>query len=213
MLAAARDCIYQRGYAATTARDIAESAGVSLAAIGYHFGSKDRLITEALAAAIGDGIGDDLERLIRSAGTGRSLAEAFAPTWAGIATIFRRHREGMVAQAENLIRLHRSSDERRYVERMNEEAVTQIAAILGAVHPDLSRAEADAVARLYFALLNGLSLQWLNDPDGGLPTGDDFATALRALTVGNRQRPPSAGAADPGVSSGFADRPSSHRTR
>jgi AcrR family transcriptional regulator len=43
LLAAAKKVILERGLAKVTARDIAGAAGVSLAAIGYHFGSKDRL--------------------------------------------------------------------------------------------------------------------------------------------------------------------------
>ncbi|MFQ6327637.1 TetR/AcrR family transcriptional regulator [Nocardia sp. CWNU-33] len=181
LLTAARTCLYQRGFAATTARDIADSAGVSLAAIGYHFGSKDRLISEAITEAIGDGIDDELENLIRTVGAGRSLAESFAATWAGIGAIFLRNKEGIVASAENIIRVHRSSDGQRYMAKVGAQAVSEIAAILGKVYPELSQMQADAVGRLYYTLLNGLSIQWLSNPDGALPTGDDFAVALAAL--------------------------------
>ncbi len=47
---------YDKGYARTTARDIATAAGVSLAAIGYHFGSKEELL-EAGAAAVAGAVG------------------------------------------------------------------------------------------------------------------------------------------------------------
>ncbi|MEV6431075.1 helix-turn-helix domain-containing protein [Nocardia sp. NPDC051463] len=181
LLTAARTCLYQRGFAATTARDIADSAGVSLAAIGYHFGSKDQLISEAITEAIGDGIDAELENLIRTAGAGRSLAESFAATWAGIGAIFLRNREGIVASTENIVRVHRSSDGQRYTEKAGAQAVSEIAAILGKVYPELSRVQADAVGRLYYTLLNGLAIQWISNPDGALPTGDDFAVALAAL--------------------------------
>ncbi|MFE7798231.1 TetR/AcrR family transcriptional regulator [Nocardia sp. NPDC057440] len=181
LLTAARTCIYQRGFAATTARDIADSAGVSLAAIGYHFGSKDQLISEAITEAIGDGIEEELEILIRTAAAGRSLTESFAATWAGVGAIFLRNREGIVASAENIIRVHRSSDGQRYMEKAGAQAVSEIAATLGAVCPELTPAQAEAVGRLYYTLLNGLSIQWLGNPNGALPTGDDFALALAAL--------------------------------
>lgn len=48
LLDGARSCLYEKGYARTTARDIATAAGVSLAAIGYHFGSKEALLHAAL---------------------------------------------------------------------------------------------------------------------------------------------------------------------
>ncbi|WP_344294175.1 helix-turn-helix domain-containing protein, partial [Agromyces neolithicus] len=53
LLAGARRVILERGVAKATARDIATEAGVSLAAIGYHFGSKEQLITEALMESLG----------------------------------------------------------------------------------------------------------------------------------------------------------------
>ena len=46
LLVAAKQCLLEKGYARTTARDIASAAKVSLAAIGYHFSSKDALLTE-----------------------------------------------------------------------------------------------------------------------------------------------------------------------
>ena len=48
LLEAARACIARRGLAATTSREIARQADANLAAITYHFGSKDHLVAEAL---------------------------------------------------------------------------------------------------------------------------------------------------------------------
>ena len=48
LLRGAKRCIVELGYARTTARDIADAAGTSLAAIGYHFGSKQNLVTTAM---------------------------------------------------------------------------------------------------------------------------------------------------------------------
>ncbi len=44
-------CLTTRPRAAITARDIAKAAGANLASIGYHFGSKDALLSTALAQA------------------------------------------------------------------------------------------------------------------------------------------------------------------
>ncbi|GAB3827800.1 TetR/AcrR family transcriptional regulator [Kribbella italica] len=57
----AKTCLREKGYTRTTARDIATAAGVSLAAIGYHFGSKDALLNEAMRQALGEW-GDELSR-------------------------------------------------------------------------------------------------------------------------------------------------------
>jgi AcrR family transcriptional regulator len=50
LLEAAIRCIQERGYGRTTARDLVAASGTNLGAIGYHFGSKEALLTEALAA-------------------------------------------------------------------------------------------------------------------------------------------------------------------
>ncbi|MBL8343512.1 MAG: TetR/AcrR family transcriptional regulator [Rubrivivax sp.] len=44
-------CLATRGYAALRVRDIAEEAGVNVALINYHFGSKDQLVLDVLDAA------------------------------------------------------------------------------------------------------------------------------------------------------------------
>ena len=48
LLDATRRCISAKGLAATTSRDITAEAAANLAAITYHFGSKDELVAEAL---------------------------------------------------------------------------------------------------------------------------------------------------------------------
>ena len=48
LLDGAKECLVHRGWANTTVRDIAAYAGVSHAAIGYHFGSRERLLVQAL---------------------------------------------------------------------------------------------------------------------------------------------------------------------
>lgn len=48
LLAGARECLLDKGYLQTTARDIAQASGVSLAAIGYHFGTKEALLQQAM---------------------------------------------------------------------------------------------------------------------------------------------------------------------
>jgi AcrR family transcriptional regulator len=51
LLAGARRCLEKRGYARTTARDLVAESGTNLASIGYHFGSKEALLNEAIGAS------------------------------------------------------------------------------------------------------------------------------------------------------------------
>lgn len=50
LLEAAIICLQRRGYAATTARDIAAEAGANLRSIGYHYGSTRGLVLAAISA-------------------------------------------------------------------------------------------------------------------------------------------------------------------
>ncbi len=50
LLEAALVCLRRKGFAATTARDIAAASGANLRSIGYHYGSVEGLLTAALSA-------------------------------------------------------------------------------------------------------------------------------------------------------------------
>ncbi|MCP2275793.1 TetR/AcrR family transcriptional regulator [Nocardia amikacinitolerans] len=182
LLAGARKAIMERGVAKTTARDIANAAGVSLAAIGYHFGSKDRLITEALAEALGTGIGDSMGELIEAT-EGRPMSEAFASMVDGLPAVFAANREGMLASLENLLRMARSPESQRFMAESVVEATVDIAATLRETHPHLTQPQAEAIGELYFALTQGLSMLWLIN-DGALPSGATLSTAFAALADG-----------------------------
>src|SRR2546430_13970273 len=48
LIKGAMKCLQTKGYARTTARDIAAASEANLASIGYHFGSKEALLNEAM---------------------------------------------------------------------------------------------------------------------------------------------------------------------
>src|SRR3954451_13527063 len=54
LVVATRDAIRELGLPAVTAREITARASANLAAIPYHFGSKEALVTEALMAEARD---------------------------------------------------------------------------------------------------------------------------------------------------------------
>ncbi|WP_216906776.1 TetR/AcrR family transcriptional regulator [Nocardia noduli] len=180
LLAGARKAIMERGVAKTTARDIAAAAGVSLAAIGYHFGSKERLITEALAEALGTGIGDAMDALIRTTAD-LPMTETFAALVDGLPAIFAEHREGMLASMENLLRVARSDRPQSFMSDNLAGAYADIATALRETHPELDAAQADAVAELYFAITQGFSVLWIIDPGGAVPGGGRLVEAFHAV--------------------------------
>lgn len=182
LLAGARKAILERGLAKVTARDIAGAAGVSLAAIGYHFGTKDRLVAEAIAEVTGDEIGRGMEEAIRDAGEGRSLAQSLEATWNAMMDVIQNHPDELILSFENGVRVARSPESQEYFSTATEEVYAGLVEPLREVHPDLSAGDARAVAKLYFALFQGMALQWLIAPAGDQLTGDDVVRAVRAMS-------------------------------
>jgi len=184
-LEGARRVILERGVAKATARDIAAAAGVSLAAIGYHFGSKDQLITEALTESLGSGIGDRIDEVIRET-TALPLLGGFAALFNRMPEVFADNREALIASLENTVRVLRGPGGGRDLAAASNEAVRGIAEHLRASRPELDDEQVEAVAKLEFTLVQSLGILWLVDPSL-VPTGDELALAVAAIAA----QPPS----------------------
>jgi AcrR family transcriptional regulator len=81
ILGAAEALFAERGFAAASLRQVTAAAKVNLAAVNYHFGSKDNLIEEVFRRRLDELSRRRLERLADLAGTGsmtlESLLDAF----------------------------------------------------------------------------------------------------------------------------------------
>jgi AcrR family transcriptional regulator len=80
LLAAARALLAEHGEDAVTLRDITTAANANVAAVNYHFGSKDALCREAVEQAIKLMLDEQIKRL-RELGEDASLEE-IAAAWA-----------------------------------------------------------------------------------------------------------------------------------
>ncbi|WP_460724530.1 TetR/AcrR family transcriptional regulator [Nocardia heshunensis] len=175
LLAGARKCLFDKGYARTTVRDIATASGVSMAAIGYHFGSKEALLTAALADAtrewgeeLGGALGeaddrdpDPLRRFASHSDAIRTSVVGNRGVWA--ATF------DALAHPEMRNRLAAQNDESR--------------AGLARLFEGAEEGDAEAgrtVGALYQALLIGIAAQSLIDPENA-PTGAELAEGLRRV--------------------------------
>lgn len=179
LLAGARQVIFERGVAKATARDIAAAAGVSLAAIGYHFGSKDELVSAALTESLGTGIGDEMEAIVDETAA-LPLLEGFATMWDRMPDIFAANREALLASLENTVRVSRDPGASRAIAEATEQAHLGIAEVLRAARPELAEDDLVAIAKLDFLLVQSLGILWLVSPDV-LPTGAELARAVAAL--------------------------------
>lgn len=183
LLAGARHCLRTHGYARTTARDIAAAAGVSTAAIGYHFGSKEALLNAALTAATGDELGNEFEAAITSAArSDGDRLERFEATWRHLIDALPQHRDLLSASLENLGQLEHVPEVRRYLAHGHREGTAAIAALLRQHHHELDERGSHALAALYYALFNGVMTLWLTDP-ATVPTPADLTHAIRVLTT------------------------------
>ncbi|GIJ47653.1 TetR family transcriptional regulator [Virgisporangium aliadipatigenens] len=169
LLHAAKRCLYEKGYALTTARDIANGAGVSLAAIGYHYGSKEALLQQALQQAIeewGEGLGRTLG----------SLAGTPAERWDAVVASFRADSALWTVQFELLAQLERTPELRRLFGDANRQARIALAQLIGGA----PAGREEQVGALYQAMLAGLAAQWLMDPTD-VPSGTDVMAAMHAV--------------------------------
>jgi AcrR family transcriptional regulator len=184
LLLGAKRCLLEKGYNRTTARDIASAAGVSLAAIGYHFASKDALLTEALLLAFGEW-DEDLQRALRAAvPVGIAPAERFEVVWTKIIATFESHRALWVANFEIFAQMVSQPESHMIVADKLQFARAGLAAIfLGVDESRLDERTVGTIGTFLHVILSGLVLQWLIDPRSS-PSGADLTAALRATAAG-----------------------------
>jgi AcrR family transcriptional regulator len=188
LLAGATKCLLEKGFNRTTARDIASAAGVSLAAIGYHFSSKEALLTEALLLAFGEW-DKDLQAALRTAVPPHvTPAKRFEATWAKIMATFETHRPLWVANFEIFVQMLAQPQARKIVaDKLHLARVGLAAMFLNQDEGTISAETARTIGTFHHVLLSGLVLQWLIDPASAL-SAKDLADAIRA-TAGSLQAP------------------------
>jgi AcrR family transcriptional regulator len=182
LLAGAKRCLYEKGYAHTTARDIAAASGVSLAAIGYHFRSKEALLNAALFEVIGDW-GKELERAMAvDVPPGAAPLERFERYWARVIESFMTHRPVWAATLEIVAEIDRVPEVRQLIADGLQDGRTAWARLLQNVDAAVEGQKAQAVGSFYQALLSGVLIQWMVDP-ARAPSARDLSDALRTVAA------------------------------
>ncbi|MBD0690425.1 TetR/AcrR family transcriptional regulator [Streptomyces sp. CBMA123] len=181
LMAGAKHCLYEKGYGRTTARDIATASGVSLAAIGYHFGSKDALLNAAMIDAIGE-MGQALGEVVIAANqVSEDPAERFAAVWEGLKTVFVEHRGLWAAQFEALAQAGHAPELAQALGQAQKEGRLGLAALFQGL-PEVPDTEEElARGAFYQTLLAGYVAQWLAAPELA-PSGQDFLRGLRLVS-------------------------------
>ncbi|MEV4016625.1 TetR/AcrR family transcriptional regulator [Nonomuraea angiospora] len=181
LLAGAKRCLIEKGYSRTTARDIANASGVSLAGIGYHFKSKEALMNEALFEAMREW-GDDLAAtLTADVKPDATPLERFETAWDRVVESFTRLRPLWLTQFELLGQIDHLPEVREQLVRATGEARLGLAELFEGVELGGDPERERLAGSLYQALLTGFLSQWLLDPDSAL-SGREVVTALRSFT-------------------------------
>ncbi|MGW5939082.1 TetR/AcrR family transcriptional regulator [Streptomyces celluloflavus] len=182
LLAAARRCLEEQGYARTTSRDLAAAAGAPLGTINYHYGSKEGLLNAALletlqewgdrtvpgrsAAAPADGAGQRLELM-----------------WSRVIDAVQTQRPMLVAAVEAYAQAERAPEIRQQIADALERSRPQLAADLHGLDAEADEETVRAVGSVHMALIAGLTQQWLADPERA-PSSREVALGLRAIARG-----------------------------
>jgi AcrR family transcriptional regulator len=181
LLAGAKRCLYEKGYARITSRDIASSAGVSLAAIVYHFRSKEALLTEAMLLAMGEW-SNELQESLSAVDLARcSPLERFEIVWDRVIGSFAKYRQIWAASFDLFSQADQMPEVRAIFEESQERARFGLSQLLQNIDPAKDEHSARIVGSFYYALLSGVIAQLLVAPEKA-PSARDLADALQIIT-------------------------------
>ncbi|MDH6118029.1 TetR/AcrR family transcriptional regulator [Kitasatospora sp. GAS204B] len=187
LLTGAVQCLKDKGWSRTTVRDIAAAAGVNHAAIGYHFGSRDALLTAAFVQAMdewGERIGEAVAASLDPQATRQQQYEAL---WREMIKSFTADRSLWLASLEAVVLVEQNPKLGELLTAAHREGRRGMAALLSGVPEDeVDEATERSLGGVQTALLSGVMTQWLLDPEHA-PTEHDVIAGLRAL--GTRVEP------------------------
>jgi AcrR family transcriptional regulator len=175
----ALECLREQGYARTTARDIAAKAGSNLGSIGYHFGSKESLLNEAIGHGFAEWT-DQLGRIAFSDAGATPLARVRA-SWRALAETFEQHRPLMVAFVEAIAQAERSDEVRHQLADLYQASRESVGRMVDASLRDAAIGDehSETLASFLIAVCDGLLLQWLVDAERA-PSGEELIAAFEA---------------------------------
>jgi AcrR family transcriptional regulator len=188
LLAAARRLLEDKGYARITTRDLVAASGTNLHSIGYHFGSKAGLLN----AAIGEVFEEWTEKLaqIAMADPAATPVERGRRAWAAMLDSLPTTRNLLLSYVEALAQAERTVSLReQFAEqyrRCRQRVAVLVAESLGD-GSDPADPRCQAVASFVIAICDGLSVQWLLDPEGA-PTSANLTAGLAAMWTASLPR-------------------------
>lgn len=181
LLQGALDCLQERGYGNTSSRDIVRTAGVNLASINYHFGSKEALLNDALGQCFATWNQRVQQAFDQSAAT--SPYEQIRAVLAATIDSFAQIRPAVHACIESYAPALRSQDLRDrlasgYAEVRQHSVDLAKAALAGT---DIELPESlPTIVTVLMAIIDGLMIQWIADPTA-IPNSEEVLQAIATL--------------------------------
>lgn len=182
LLAGAVACLREKGYARTTARDIVAASGTNLGSIGYHYGSLETLLNAAVLAGIEEWGAQLTGVMLAGVDPAAPFPERFEQFWAAVLGTFDEYRQVWAASVDLFGVAGRVPEVRAAIADGLQDGRMAWARLLHGIDPDAEPAKAQAVGSLHQALLSGVLVQWVVDPDRG-PAPSDLAGALRVIAA------------------------------
>ncbi len=182
LLAGAVRCIYEKGYARTTARDIVAASGTNLGSIGYHYGSTEALLNAALNKAVEDWGTQLAEALLATPAADLTGLARFEAYWVKVLDTIATHRPVLMATFDAFVQMDHAPEIKTMLAEGMRDARTLWAAVFHQVDAAVEAEKARQLGSFYQALLSGVLAQWLIDPEHA-PSGHDLASALRMIAA------------------------------
>jgi AcrR family transcriptional regulator len=189
LLQAAKRLLVERGYAGATVRELAAAAGTNIAAVNYHFGSRQKLLNQAVLEfflnwkddVVAVDVDPDAEPLQQLAARSRPLIEGIPAA-----------QPVFIAALEAILEARRSPElHQLLVEHYREQRRRAVESVLASrLGRELPARSLEIFASYVIAVADGLQLQALLDPDA-IPTGDELAGLYEALAAAARASAPS----------------------
>lgn len=189
LLEGAKRCLAEKGYERTTARDIVAASGTNLASIGYHFGSKEALLTQAMIEVLGDW-GDEVARMLATTDQAGPMAR-LESMWTVLLESFQAQRGVWLASFEVGQVAERVPELKAQLSAAYDVARIGLASLfLGVSEEDIDPATAKTVGSFLLAVIPGLTAQWMVDPKSA-PSGREMALGLEQIikTTGRESFP------------------------
>jgi AcrR family transcriptional regulator len=186
LLQAARTLLREREYANITARDLVAASNTNLGSIGYHFGSKEALLNEAIGLALEDWA-EAIGSAIRSEDRA-GLPALMASSLRVVLDEYDSIRPYYLAFIEALARSARSPKLREQLAAHYNRQRDRVAGwIAESLTDTLAHNEARHLASLLIGTADGMLIQSFIDTKN-TPSSGELATATaKAFTVASRQ--------------------------